>query len=580
MSINRLYQDELSYLRELGAVFAAENPQIAPFLAREAQDPDVERLLEGFAFLTAKLRDKLDDELPEVVQNLLRIIWPHYLRPIPPMTMIAFRPLAALAARVIVPKGSVIQSRRNENGISCPFRTCFDVDVMPLAIAQAQFENQPSSARIGLTISAQGPSGLECLASGRLRLHLGTDREPQIGSQLYLWLLRHVRSVNVTAGGRTLRLGPEAIVPVGFDRGDAVIPYPSNSFHGFRIMQEYLHWPARFLFVDLIGLETLGDATLREAVISIDTNRPLPEGFRLTTDHVRLNCVPALNLFEYDGTPMILDHRRSEYRVTPLGHAASYSINHVSEVEGYRQGSGRRRRYLPFESFEHSIGSAERLSMRTRLQASVVGRGVDVFVTLVDAQDPGLARESETVTPKLVCSNGPIVDQLAIGSVNQTGAGVPVGVGAANCYPVLAEVPPPIGSELLWRLVANLARNYGSFVDIVALRGMIAAYDFRAVYDTAAARRLELMLEALVACRTEPFDFFVGGFPVRGRRIIVDAGEQKLGGAGELFLLGSVLDAFFANYASINSLHVFSMHGLDLNSEFQWVPRMGTTASS
>jgi type VI secretion system protein ImpG len=578
MAINRLYQDELSYLRELGAIFAAENPQIAPFLAREADDPDVERLLEGFAFLIAKLREKLDDELPEVVQNLLRIIWPHYLRPIPPMTMIGFRALPTLAASVSIPKGAVVQSRRTEAGVACPFRTCFDVDLMPLAISEASFENRPSSARIQISFSAMTASGLVSLGSNRIRLLLGSEREPQIGSQLYLWLLRHTRSIAAKVGTRQLQLGPDAISAVGFDRTDAVIPYPSNGFHGFRIIQEYLHWPARFLFVDLAGLAPLASAAEREMTLTFETTRPLPEGFRLSANHVRLNCTPALNLFEHDGVPTHVDHRRSEYRIMPLGNSAAFSVNHVIEAEGYRQGSGERRRYLPFESFEHALSHGQRLSLRTRLQPSIVGRGVDVFATFYDGNDPGLMREQETITPKLLCTNGPIVDQLPIGSIDQTGTGVPVGVAAGNVSPVLAEVMPPIGNELLWRLVANLARNYASFVDVRALRGMISAYDFRAVYDSAAARRVELITEALTACKTEPLDFFVRGLPVRGRRIVVEALDSRLGGIGELFLFGSVLDAFFSTYASVNSLHVFAMRGADTNTEFQWAPRMGTTA--
>src|SRR5215469_11450272 len=112
MAISAFYEDELAYLRELGAEFARANPKLAPFLSREANDPDVERLLEGFSFLAARLRERLDDELPELSHGLARLIWPHYLRPIPPMTIVAFDAVASAAqSTTTVPAGAQVRSR-------------------------------------------------------------------------------------------------------------------------------------------------------------------------------------------------------------------------------------------------------------------------------------------------------------------------------------------------------------------------------------------------------------------------------------------------------------------------------------
>src|SRR5262249_18676828 len=77
---NKYYQDELAYLRELGREFAQAYPQLAPMLADRGGDPDVERLLEGTAFLTARVREKLDDELPEAIHAIAELIFPQLVR--------------------------------------------------------------------------------------------------------------------------------------------------------------------------------------------------------------------------------------------------------------------------------------------------------------------------------------------------------------------------------------------------------------------------------------------------------------------------------------------------------------------
>jgi len=123
MSFNRYYQSELSALRQLGRQFSERNPALAPFLAESGQDPDVERLLEGFAFLTGRLRQKLDDELPELTHSLMHLLWPNYMRPMPAFSMLQFDPLKHSGPDVCVARGTPVESAA-VNGERCRFRTC------------------------------------------------------------------------------------------------------------------------------------------------------------------------------------------------------------------------------------------------------------------------------------------------------------------------------------------------------------------------------------------------------------------------------------------------------------------------
>lgn len=580
MALNQYYEDELSYLREMGDIFARETPKLAGFLSRQAEDPDVERLLEGFAFLTARLRQRLDDEMPEIVHGLIQLLWPHYLRPVPPVTMLAFDQAdAATPVAIRVARGTTVRSRMID-GISCPFSTSYDLDVMPLRVAKVDLENRPTSARLDIRLQLLPRGSLRCMSGGRLRLHFATEREPLVGRSLYLWMLRHATQISIRSDdGDSLKLGPEAVKPVGFAADESVLPAPSASFSGFRLIQEYLTYPEKFLFLDLTGLAPLAGWTANNFTVTFEFRRPLPNQIRVVDGNIRLNCTPAVNLFAADAQPLRVDGAKAEYRLQP-GADTGLSIHAVEQATGYMQGRAQPVRYVPFESFRHDLPGQEASALfyRVRVRPSVVGRGIDHYLAFVNRRDQIAVPPVEVVSVALTCSNGRLAERLPPGSIDQPGADMPSGLSATNIGSVASEVPPPIGDGLLWRLVANLARNFGSIVDVEALRGVVASYDFRAVHDAQARRKLELLSEGLGEFNHSDMDWILRGRPVRMRSLELVAAESKLGGEAELFLFGSILDAFFIAFASINSLHRFSVRGSESNVVYAWSPRTGAAS--
>ncbi|WP_445222757.1 type VI secretion system baseplate subunit TssF (plasmid) [Bradyrhizobium sp. Pa8] len=579
MAINPYYEDELSYLRELGRDFAKTSPELAPFLGREATDPDVERLLEGLAFLVARLRQKLDDEFPELVHDLLRMVWPQYLQPLPPITTLAFavKPSAS-AVSVSVPAGTSIRSRPIE-GTSCAFVTCYPIDVLPLEINDVEIENRTSSARLTLAIKATGRQNLSCVRKGRLRFFFSTEREPQVGRYLLTWLCRHVTAATVTLGDQQVvtTIGPNRIAPVGFGDDEAVLPWPSNGFSGFRIIQEYLTYPSKFLYVELSGLDSIETKRESECKLSIEFHRPFPAQLRLSKDQIRLNCTPAINVFAHEASPIRLEQRKTEYRVLSSG-GTNFSIRSVDSVTGHMQGHPERIEFEPFDLLRHDLPGAgrSRAYFRQRIRPAVIGRGIDHYVSFVDRLDITQHPPIDVASLRLTCSNGPIAERLPVGSVDQPSSDTPRSVTFSNITGVVAEVPPPINDGLLRRLTANLARNYGSMVNIDTLRTVISSYDFRAVYDLQARRRLELLLEGLDRFVTTDTDHVVRGAPMRMRNIELCVADSKIGSEGELFLFGSVLDTFLATFAGINMLHRFSVRGTESNAHYTWPARSGT----
>jgi type VI secretion system protein ImpG len=578
VALNPFYEDELSYLRELGREFAQANPKLAPFLGRDATDPDVERLLEGFSFLVARLRQKLDDEFPEFVHGLLRMVWPQYLQPVPPITTLAFDMAATAGAPVFtVPAGTKVRSRAVE-GTNCIFTTCYPVDVLPLNVGKIQLDNRGSSARLSMRVAATSQQKFLGLQKGSLRLFFSTEREPQVGRFLLAWVLRHLTQVTVNVAGRPVAvLGPEHVTPYGWGDDEAVLPWPRNGFSGFRILQEYHIYPSKFLYVELTGLEALAVVEEDECTFTFEFRRPFPDQLRVGEGQIRLNCTPAINVFSHEATPIRIERSKTEYRVLPSG-GANFSIRSVDEVVGYVQGRPERIDFEPFDTMRHDLPGTEasRAFFRPRIKSAVVGRGVDHYVSFVDRLDRNKHPPIEVASLQLTCSNGPIADRLPVGIIDQPASDTPRSVTFSNITAVVPELPPPINDGLLRRLTANLACNYGTMANVETLRTAIATYDFRAVFDVQARRRLELLLESLDRFATSDSDTVVRGAPMRVRNIDLFIVDSKVGGEGELFLLGAVLDAFFATCAGINMLSRFSVCGTETNVKYTWPMRTGS----
>src|ERR1035437_1582204 len=161
------YERELTYMCQMGAQFADKYPKIASRLVLEpskCDDPHVERLLESFAFLSARVHLKIDDEFPEITEALLSIVYPHYIRPLPSMSIAEFT-LDPEQGKVVtgmpIPRGSVLYSRPVA-GTPCKFRTCYDTTLWPVSIAEAEWRT-PERLAIPL-------KGVEAAAALRLVL--------------------------------------------------------------------------------------------------------------------------------------------------------------------------------------------------------------------------------------------------------------------------------------------------------------------------------------------------------------------------------------------------------------------------
>ncbi|MCF5709549.1 type VI secretion system baseplate subunit TssF [Pseudomonas syringae] len=590
MSFNDYYQDELSALHKLGRRFSERNPALAPFLGQTGNDPDVERLLEGFAFLTGRLRQKLDDELPELTHSLMQLLWPNYMRPLPSVSMLQFEPLLRSGPAVLVERSTPVESEP-VNGLACRFRTCFPTTVLPLQLRSLNHSPTGCGATLKLRFAMTCDGHMGELEMTRLRLHFAGDTH--VSQALYLALMRKLKRIALyplDADGQPLpnsdgqpikfHISISEIHAVGFAEEEALIPYPLNSFRGYRHLQEYFFFREKFMFVDVTGLGVLNalpDSVLKlvkgmELVFDIDC--PSIQRLRPTRDNVQLYCTPVVNLFKQDALPILVDARRDEYLLLPSGDGIEgRAVYSVDRVTGWQSGGLGHREYVVFESFEHEPGmvpGSVRPFYSVRQRASVQHEGLDTYLSFAHHG----TEYDETVSIELTCTNNNLPLKIKPGGICHACEGTPDFLRFRNITPTTPSYPPPVSGDFLWRVISNMSLNYLSLTNIDALKIILETYDLPRHYDQLASKASQHLLKGLQSIRHQSADRLYKGRPVRGVKTELTINPDGYGGEGTLFLLASVLNEFFALYASLNSFHeltVISTHG----DTYTWIPRMG-----
>jgi type VI secretion system protein ImpG len=577
---NKYYQDELSFLREMGREFSLAHPDAAPLLAEAGADPDVERLLEGFAFLSGRIRQKLDDQFPEITHALMQLLWPHYLRPIPALTIVQFETLPQAAKEPHdVPRGTEIDSVPVD-GTPCRFRTVFDLRLEPVVQEGVEFRTEaPPVLRLKFRL-AEGFQ-LKKTPISKLRFYL--QGEPVVAKALYLCLQARLKRVLIKAtegpaAGKTLELGPGVVQPVGFRAEEGLFQMPPTSFEGYRLLLEYFAFPIKFLFLDLTGLEALSElGEFRAFEVTFEMDR-LPVGMPpLGASGILLNCAPAVNLFRRDADPIRVDNQRTEYKIWPTGAGpAHHEIYTVDSVIGLVKGTAKRRDYRPFQGFSHSLTKTAEDSAfyQTRMENSVSVEGTETYITFTVGGADALT-DVETLTIDLTCTNRQLASKLKMGDIKVPTPSSPGFARFKNITKVTPSVPPPLGNEVFWRLLSHLSINFGSLARTESLRTVIGLYNFRALVDRQAEQANRLLLEAVTKVSARPALHLFRGDPVRGVAVSVELNEEGFSGEGDLYLFGLLLHEFFSLYASLNSFSQLTVRGTKFGEVYTWPPKAG-----
>ncbi|MFK3724454.1 type VI secretion system baseplate subunit TssF [Pseudomonas monteilii] len=583
MSLKDRFSEELRYLHELGSDFAHDNPQLARLLGQEGSDPDVNRLLEAFAFLTAKLRLKLEDDLPELTHPMLQLLWPNYLRPLPSATVIQFTPSKqSLSQSRHIPKGSRLFSRPVD-GMPCEFRTCMPVNLHPFRLDTAEAIRTPGSPRVRIDLHTLVERPLSSLDCTRLDLHLSGDTGT--ARTLYLWLSHYLDRIDITINGTVRRLPATNLAFPGFSPDEALLPYPQNVFDGYRILQEYFIFAQRFHFFALIGLDTAWpDESSRCVTIDFHFTRPLPETLRIGKTDFSLFCTPAVNLFSHSAEPIDLSGETTEVELRPRGtQQHAYEIFSVDHVVSTRTSAGSEageqlRTFRAFESFAHEIEHLQgrtSLYYRCTLDASLRGDGVTHRIAFVRADANAYIGQLETVSIDLTCTNRDLPLALGIGDIDVLTESTPPLTTYTNLCAPTRPYRPVLDGQAHWALISNLSLNYLSLLSVESLKAIIRTYDFAALHDVQHARATQKRLDGIREVHTAPLDWLIKGQPVRGLCTRLKLDQTAFLCEGDLYLFGCVLAHFFALYASINSFHRLEVINITNNEHYTWPIQTG-----
>lgn len=568
--LRRYYEDEMRALQESGREFARAFPEQARALHADSatdRDPHVERLFEGFALLVGRVRQRLDDELPEYTEGLCRLLYPHYLRPVPALTVVEFQPRPGLLQQTaVVERGFEVRSAPvGEERTACQFVTTAPIRLQPFRLASVR-PAWPTPTTSVLTLRIELERGAEWgkLDLDALGLFFGT--EPRIASQLRLYLARHLVGVGVRAGEAVRELPPSSVRLAGTATDDGLLPYGPPSFPGFRLLQEYLAFRPRFAFADVLGLGALElPAEARALELDLRFDRALAHDQPLTTEHVRLFCAPAVNVFEASAEPIRVEHRQSEYAIRADGQRPQHvEVFDVVAVEGMEDVTGVRHSYAPFHAFAWPTG---------RFYEEVSRGGPDgrrqTFLALGGKADTGTVTLSLTVR----CTNGDLPhDALPEGALSRPAPGASNLASFRNLARPTRALRPPLdaGEGFLWRLLAYLALNRASVATPEALGALLALHEWSG--DPVNTRRIA----SVRSVRWLPAEALHRGGIVRGAEVAVEVQDEPFTDEGDLHLFGAVLSAVLADYATINSFVHLDLTARPSGRHFRWTPRTGT----
>ncbi len=590
------YQDELRYLRDVGPAFADAHPEIARYLKDPGSDPDVERLLEGVAFLCGRIRHKLDDELPEVTSSLISLLWPHFLRPIPSMSIVEFLPtIDSLQGPFPISAGIELASIRirpgndavrGERGTPCRYRLCWPMVVNPWRLASVSLHTPAGEPpALSLEFETASKSTLKQLDLSRVRLHLDPTEDPRAAFTLYWLLSAHVLDVSVndqsplTPGESDKSI---SIQQAGLDVEDAVLHYSHQSFQGYRLIQEYFAHKNRFLFIDIAGLDAVVESIESESrlALKIRFNQRLESYPQVGTSNVRLHCAPIINLFEQPADPIRDRHDRKEHLIQPsmIGlddrrHAEVYDVSTVSIVEG-----GNDQEIPRFYSFEHTTRDPRKATyFNTNLRPNVIGgdprQGTDTYISFVHGR-PASQLTEQTLSIELTCTNRDLPTFLRQGDIREPTDSSPAEIAFRNICKPTPTISPPFGRDLQWRLIAHMSLNYSCIASVDDLRALLKVYDFQSAQDERLAFERGRTLDGIKSVSVRYAEHMIRGALARGVNFTVVIDEDHFAGEGDAYLFSTILDRFFSIYVSLNSFSrltvVFDSSGREYNFAPHW----------
>ncbi len=611
------YNRELAYVREQGAEFADQFPKVAARLGMrgiEVADPYVERLLEGFAFMSARVQLKMDAEFPRFSQRLLELVYPGYLAPTPAMGVLRFEPSKSQGGSPdghLLPKHARLRARLPANEqTACEFRTAHDLVIWPLRLLEARLTGAPPDLPIAgfrwgapvrgalrLVFETTGQLEVNAIKVDSLPLFLAGT--PEAASKLQELIHTQCLGMLVHAGGLPIReLVPytaDAVICEGFDSAQGMLPSPSSAFEGHRLLHEYFAFPERFRFFSINGLQRCLPrlaGTRFEVVLLLKSGNV---GLESVTDanNFLMHCAPVVNLFTRSSDRIPVASTRFEHHaVMDRGRPLDFEIHSITRVTGHQNDSDREIAFQPFYAAADTDrrGAGAYFSMRReqRLLSEKARRngprtgyiGSECFISLVDVNEAPYPSDLRQITVEALCTNRDLSLLTPLGNSGSDLtllSSAPVDeirfvAGPTRPTPALAE------REITWRLISHLSLNYLTLTDLSEQQGASAMRELLGLYARLGAQGADAQIGAIQKLSVKSINRRVPGRGpiVFGRGVSLDLMLDEIPLAGvSPWMMGAVLEQFFARHVGLNSFTEFVLQSAQRGMIAQWQPRIG-----
>ncbi len=587
------YHREMSYLRNGGKVFAAKHPKIARRLdlsGHESRDPHTERLLESFAYLTARLSQEIDDRVPQISAALLQVLYPHLTNPIPSMAIAHFQvdpTKGKLTSGFDIPRHTPLFSYAEE-GVACRFRTAYPVTLWPIEVAHVdlvhgdeyQLVNDQKKYRWYLRLRLKS-IGLDFgdLDLHRLVFHIASD---SVGSNtLYeaIFAQSQFQVLCSSDGQAAVSLPQNSLKNIGFDPDDVILPNPDHAHPSYQLLLEYFHFPEKFFFLEISNLSFKQAGQTADILIGIEDVKQI-EKISLDPSHFRLGCTPMVNLFPKITDPLRLDHHKFEYNLVPdQRRERTTEIYSILKVTSALDDTPNTEEFLPYFSFDHNVQTSKSNAYwiaRRASKESLDIPGTEILLSFVDLNFNPRVPPYQTVYAYTLCTNRFLADQIPAGGDLQLESKAPISRITCLNKPT-SQIYSPQDGETLWRLISKLSVSQLSLTQ--GDTSLEALKETLRLFSGLSERLKHPEIESLVSLNCTPIVRRLGhqawrGF-VPGLKIDLTVNERTFSGTS-MFLLASVLRHFFALQVSINSFVQVQLNGTQRHGEWmQWQPLSG-----
>jgi type VI secretion system protein ImpG len=601
------YHEELDYVRVAGAEFASLHPKIAGNLQMDqhgVEDPMVARLVESFAFMNAKLSKQLEDGYEHFANNLLNVLYPHINLPMPSVATIQIAPTDKLEQVTKVMKGTAVESVAEIDGakVNCKFHTCYNMDVLPLQIMSAEYGQRnnsplskylPAKSKSFIQMSIVKTSDKFSFAAqdiNTLRIYINSNK--QYASTIYAAIFHKVQSIVIydAKNKSSTTLSTAQLQKVGFAVDENLIPYPANSFAGFRILTEYNSYADKFMYFDITGcaeiLKSIDGDALQLFLCFADHLTEIPAAITKTT--FQLNCTPIINLFNTTSEAVRVDHLASSYLLSMDKSISPWATEcyQVSALSGFTE-AGDTINLKP--AYKNNYATSKKLANQDVVYwqakrqpswqfGSVNNNGSEMLLSFT-ADNLTLDNSEWTITADCWCTNR----DLPL-SLSYNGVGINYSIeheqsAELNINSVrrpTATVRPKRDDGKYWQLIGALVGAQDNLTDPIS--GLDNLKNILQSFNLTKSEEWDLYIEQIQNITVTPTtirypDSQILTF-VRGIKYSINFANNSLN-LGDLYLFGTILNNFLNEYCALDSFILLEFTKEQHNETLSWKPKLG-----